>query len=47
MGWLAIFVGFLAPLVLAAFVVEVLTPAWVRRLRALEAGRAAQRKNHG
>lgn len=43
---LAIVVGFLLPLIVGAVFVEVLTPQsrqWIRRLRKLEAGRAAQR----
>ena len=43
---LAIVVGFLLPLIVGAFFVEVFAPksrTWIRRLRRLEQGRAAQR----
>lgn len=45
--WMCLVViGVLAPLIVAAFCIEVLAPRsreWVRRLRALERGREAQR----
>lgn len=44
MWWLGIVVVFIGSLLGGAFVIECIRPEWVKRLHALEQGRAAQRE---
>jgi hypothetical protein len=45
--WLGIVVVFIGVLLGGACIMETIRPAWVKRLHALERGRAAQEKDHG
>lgn len=41
--WLGIIVVFIGTLLGGAFIIECIKPAWVKRLHAMERGRAGQR----